>query len=397
MTDKSGNCRDSLRVLMVVQPSASHYRAPLLTELAKSEKCSFVFLGKQNRAVRKGERDSDEVRSAGQEVLDRVRTFEEVKLFKKFKWQKGVVRNTITEPADLFIFEGNVYIVSTWLAVFVAKLKRKRTAFWGHGWKRPEGTFKLRTRKLFYRLVDGHFVYGTWAKNYAQSVGLNSGVFYPVFNSVYPASELATTGIQKNNVSVTKIEAKPGISLIFSGRLTKRHEVELAILAVQLLRGRGMEVKLAIVGDGSERGSLQGMVKQGVPGIEFLGAVYDASSLKDLYERSDFALSPGASGLNVIQAMGFGVPVIAAVDHRDSGPEIEALSDGHSGLVFSSGSVGSLADVIVKASNLSEAERLQMGERARDIVLARYTTEKHAAAIVDSIGRVMNAIESDLS
>ena len=48
-------------------------------------------------------------------------------------WQKGVVSQCLRSKIDLAIFLGEMYCLSTWLAVIICRIRGVRVAFWGHG------------------------------------------------------------------------------------------------------------------------------------------------------------------------------------------------------------------------------------------------------------------------
>lgn len=373
------------RVLIVIQPSVSHYRAPLLGKLIEDNRFDFVFLGKYTAGPARNTKDS--VKQADADLLALVRPITEIGLVGNLKWQKGVLAETLKTSADIYVFEGNPYNLSTWVALLVCRVRRKTTALWGHGWKRPDRNFRLFLRKSFYRLGGNHLVYGDWAKLYAGAVGLLIERFFPVYNSIYPDSVIAeySESIDKSRRSSI---GRPEIALLYCGRLTARHQVEIAIEAVSRLLEQGTDVSLTIIGEGSERARLMAEASLCGSSIKFVGAEYDLERLVSYYDEADFAVSPGASGLNVIQALGFGTPVLAARSHRDSGPEIEAVIDGETGFCFEANSVDGLMKAILKAGGLSSDEKRRMESESVALVRSRFTTDSHARAIQDALDRM---------
>lgn len=74
-----------------------------------------------------------------------------------------------------------------------------------------------------------------------------------------------------------------------------------------------------------------------------------------------------------------GRPVIATAH----GGAAETVSPGETGWLVPPGDAGALAAALDQALALDEAARAALGERAREAVLARYTTERMCAATLD--------------
>ncbi|MCT2140670.1 glycosyltransferase family 4 protein [Dietzia cinnamea] len=372
MSDQSANKQANLHVDIVIQPSASHYRAPFMRSLLRSEKVNFTLLGKRSGSV------TDPV-SADYDVMSNVVTFSDIRIWRSFRWQSGIVSRAASTKSAMVVLEGNPYILSTWVAMLVLKLRGKSVVLWGHGWKRPDVGAKLLLRKIFYRIATGHLVYGDWAREYAGTVGLDDRRFYTVYNSVY-SELLVGLGVEGSALR------QPGsISLIYCGRLTGRHSVDLAIQAASLVEKCGISVNLTVVGDGPEHDELVRQSNEQNAPVQFVGPIYDANELADLYAKADFAVSPGASGLNVVQALNYGVPVIAAEGNPESGPELEAVSPGITGYTFEDGSAQSLRDAIIFCSRLPDETYQSNTCAALKCVREKYTAERHAHAVVSAL------------
>lgn len=107
--------------------------------------------------------------------------------------------------------------------------------------------------------------------------------------------------------------AKP-LRLITVGRLSPTKRMELLIESIKLLRERGIDVQLKVVGGGSLEQKLRQMVsQQGLDStIEFTGRV-DAGQMPRLYQESDIYVSAtmqeGMSNA-MLEAMACGLPIV---------------------------------------------------------------------------------------
>lgn len=91
------------------------------------------------------------------------------------------------------------------------------------------------------------------------------------------------------------------------------------------------------------------------------------------------SIEPEAFGRVVVEAQAMGRPVIATAH----GGAAETVSPGETGWLVPPGDAGALAAALDQALALDEAARAALGERAREAVLARYTTERMCAATLD--------------
>lgn len=382
------------RILIVVQPSANHYREPFLRELMDSADLSLELFGRYNKCGHT--QNSVLPLRASEQMLDKVHRIEAKKLWGPLTWDRGLFRKVLCTNPDLYVLEGNVYNLTTWLLTIILKIRGRKVVFWGHGWKRPESGLKLAIRKFFYRLPNAHFVYGNWAKNYAASVGLPSKIFYPIYNS-YTSEKRLRESLGGEAQGDYHLAPKRGLTLLFSGRLTPRHGVDQVLKAVlESRRQKKTEVKLLVVGDGPEYSRLLEMT-EGDPGAaEFLGAVYSMDELRRIYARADYAVSPGASGLNVIQALSFRVPVIAACGDSESGPEIEAIRHRKTGLLYPAQDIEALKKLILEASSDTAAQDRECYIRQGSALLMRYyTAEQHASAFHNASLEVISGANDD--
>lgn len=368
-------------VFLVVQPSLSHYREPFVRSLLNMGGVELQMAARYSEP--KEVRDRDAVESASEELRRDVLRLSRNHIAGNFFWDKGMLWAVAQANPQLVILEGNFYNLTSWVVAILTRVRGKKVAFWGHGWKRSEDGIKLKLRRIFYRLAQAHYFYGDKAIDFAESVGFSRFTLHAVYNSMYTDDFLTAVSsgppetIEKHATTAT---------FIFSGRLTKRHQVDQVARAVLVLRQQhGLDARLIIVGDGSERDALRRIATIDKEAIQLVGAEYRAAVLRELHQQSDFSVSPGASGLNVIQSLGFGVPVIAAHSNKESGPEIESVRNGETGFLFKTGDFDQLVDTMLQAIHLSGEERQRMGETGRELVLDRYTASKHAEAMMSAI------------
>ncbi|MBX9813884.1 MAG: glycosyltransferase [Sphingomonas sp.] len=142
--------------------------------------------------------------------------------------------------------------------------------------------------------------------------------------------------------------ARGGVKLLNIGTLKPQKDQRLLIEMLALLVSRGVDARLAIVGEGAERAALAARAaalgladRVSLPGF--------TATPGDWYRAADaFVLSSNHEGapLVLIEALHFGLPVIST-DCR-FGPA-ELLGDGRWGRLVPPGDAGALADAVVEA------------------------------------------------
>ncbi|HJR06830.1 MAG TPA: N-acetyl-alpha-D-glucosaminyl L-malate synthase BshA [Pyrinomonadaceae bacterium] len=154
------------------------------------------------------------------------------------------------------------------------------------------------------------------------------------------------------------------------------------------VRGRGVNARLAMVGDGSERGQAEHRAR--CLGLEsFCTFVGKQPRIVDYLSVADVLLLPSEQesfGLAALEAMACEVPVVAS---RVGGiPEV--VTDGETGCLSAVGDVDKMgADAAELLAD--EARRRAMGARARESALSRYNTDLVIPQYVEFYERILAA------
>lgn len=163
-------------------------------------------------------------------------------------------------------------------------------------------------------------------------------------------------------------EARP--LLLAVGRLSPPKGFDDAIRALALLRARGLDAALWLVGDGPERGALEALARESgvTENVRFCGAL-SHEELLPLYRRAWLLLAPSRAmpdgrrdGIPnvVVEAMAMGVPCVGT----RAGGLGEAILPGETGALAEPGDPASLA-AAVEGLLRDPAGLERMGERAR--------------------------------
>ncbi|MCA1630710.1 MAG: N-acetyl-alpha-D-glucosaminyl L-malate synthase BshA, partial [Acidobacteria bacterium] len=154
------------------------------------------------------------------------------------------------------------------------------------------------------------------------------------------------------------------------------------------VRRQGVDARLVMVGDGSERGLAEHRAR--CLGVDaYCSFVGKQPKIGDYLSVADVLLLPSEQesfGLAALEAMACEVPVVAS---RVGGvPEV--VTDGETGCLAEVGDVDKMADDAARLLSDAEARRA-MGRRARESALARYSTDRVIPQYLEFYERVLSA------
>ena len=167
-------------------------------------------------------------------------------------------------------------------------------------------------------------------------------------------------------------------TILFVGRLVERKGVAHLIEALGLLRERS--ARLIIVGDGPERPRLESISQErGVADrVVFRGKISDAA-LRRAYESADVFVLPSVQdargdteglGVVLLEAMNYGVPVIAS----RIGGIVDIVADGESGVLVPPADAPALATALDRVLGSPDVAR-RLGEAGRKRLREQFSWE----------------------
>ncbi|KKP72283.1 MAG: Glycosyl transferase group 1 [Candidatus Roizmanbacteria bacterium GW2011_GWA2_35_19] len=185
---------------------------------------------------------------------------------------------------------------------------------------------------------------------------------------IYPPVNVHPQGVQKQNGH------PKGDYFLTVSRLAKAKHIDVLIKAANILK-----FNLKIVGSGRDSERLREVA---VPTVEFLGNTTD-KEFKKVFSHARaflFAARDEEFGIAPVEAMGYGIPVIAF----NSGGVPEYVKNGVNGYLFDELDENSLIYQVKKLESLKETEYLKMRKEARKTA-ERFTEEKFEKNIKDFI------------
>lgn len=373
----------------IVYQYLAHYRLPVFRKLMESKEIEYTLISdfSSNDGIKTIDIDLAEksVESGGL----RWRFVKNKWLVEgKFLWQKNLLSILQKEDFDKVILLGNVYYLSTWLAVFILKVKKKKIYFWTHGVTSDAQGLKWYIRKLFYNLGDAVLLYGNRAKEAMIKNGFPGHKLHVIYNSLdYDQQVTFRKKITPEVIARTKQELFKNHTLpyiVFVGRLTNQKKLDMIVDAVHLLAQQGIKMNTLFVGKGDIQQELEILISnyQLNEYFNFYGPCYEEEKLSHLIGSADVCVSPGEVGLTAMTALGYGTPVISHSSFNHQMPEYESIIPEYNGDLFLHASIESLTEKVKTwLIQSKDIPRHTIQERCFEVIDKKYNPSNQAEII----------------
>lgn len=314
--------------LCIIYNFAQKYREAIFREIDKKYDCKWFF----------GTNDTDikgfDLSFLKDASLVQNKTF----VLSPFYYQQNIPTLANKKGIDTFLVLGDPFCVSTWILSIRIKLfnRNKKLYYWTHGWYGKETLIRRLFKKVFFKMANGIFLYGNYAKQLMIKEGFDENKLFVIHNSldydnqIDIRKKLVNSDIYKNHF---KNDNK---TLIFIGRLTKVKRLDLLLDAIKILKDKGEEYNLILIGDGVERRNLEEKTAtlELNENVWFYGTCYEDTKNAELIYNADLCVAPGNVGLTAMHTMVFGTPVITHDEFKFQMPEFEAIHEGITGGFF---------------------------------------------------------------
>lgn len=342
----------------------SHYRETIYKLIDSNFDCTFVL--------------GDEVPSVKEMDCNKLKRVKRVqyRFFKSIAYVRGVLSEI--KNHDIFIATPATNSITHWLLACALKvIKSKKLYFWTHGYYGKESKRQLIFKRTMFKLADGLFLYGDYAKQLMIKDGFDKEKLYVIHNSLNYLEHIAirkqtlTDDIYKNHFQ----NNLPTIIVI--GRLNKRKKLDLLLNALAALNKGEAKANVVLIGDGEDHDNLvQISLNLGIEkNIWFYGACYDEKENAKLIYNADICVVPGDIGLTAIHTMTFGIPVISHNYFPTQGPEFEVIEPNVTGDFFELDNEASLAECLQKWLKKVHSDRESIRKACMEKIDTEWTPE----------------------
>ena len=288
-------------------------------------------------------------------------------------WQPSILA-AMRQNFDVVLLSWNVR--SPHLFLSLALKRRPAVILWGHGFGTHHERFGGWLRRRTASMAEACLFYGPSGLKRAIDSGMSPDRLFVAPNAIDQApiqlaAERWTDSVRRGEF-LKRAGFRGGPLMLFLSRLEPEKRPELAIEALALVRERVPTAQLAFIGDGSCLPSLRQQVSTLGLGdhVQFLGQLHDEDLIAPWALSADVLVHPGALGLTIFHAFGYGLPVVTTDAMHLQMPEVEALEPGQNGLTYRHGDVAALAEACSKLM-LDRELRGRLSACARDTVLSK--------------------------
>lgn len=360
---------------ILVTEHLSHYRTGVYRELDASSRWEFTFIG--GESVKDG--------SIAGIPTDAVKHQKKVKntwILNSILWQRGLLKASLNNRSDTAIFTGNVRYLSTWISALVLRLRGAHVLFWTTGWHTRDTNKVLRIiRKLFYKIPHHLLLYGEDGRDIALAEGLPQEKLHVIGNSYSPPSPEVPIEDEGYSIPIPpKLDNHWYLGAVI--RLNPVKRLSMLIEAAALLRERGENVSVILVGEGSAKDDLRAAAKAYNVPLYLPGGTHAPGTLRKVYEVLDVTVVPEYAGLTTIQSLEHGVPVVTTSDKDVQAPEFRAVIPARTGALFQKGNAISLADAIDRTLRALEKDEQAISAACQEEAVKRWSPHAHAQSIL---------------
>ncbi|EKQ54516.1 MAG: glycosyltransferase [Methanobacterium sp. Maddingley MBC34] len=305
----------------------------------------------------------------------------------------SIIRILKKEKFDVVIFGGYTSLTVK-LAIIYCKITKTPLIMWSGSTLRDEAigirNIFLPLIKTILRLSDAYVVYGTWAKDYILSFGINPEKIFIAINMGDVDSFLEESIKLKGKKEAIKrdlgLERK--YNIIYAGQLIKsRKGVEYLLDAFIKLKQEYYDVGLIIAGEGPQKEELIAQSKN-TSDVNFVGFV-QPKKLPAYFLAADIFVLPSffdRFAIVISEAMAAGLPVIATDTNAAS---IDIIKNGLNGYVVKGHDSNEIYKKLKKLLKNPDKIR-EMGKNSQEMIKNDFNQDKTLQGFLDAINYVLN-------
>ena len=180
-------------------------------------------------------------------------------------------------------------------------------------------------------------------------------------------------------------------TIVSCGRLIEKNNYVLTIKAIKIIKETIPDILWCCIGDGDQAPFLLKLVlEEGIENnVKFVGEIYDEADLCPWFLSSKIFVHPAGIGLSIIQAFGFGLPLVTHGQANLHGPEYVAFENHKTGLNYEINNSSDFADKIIQL--LENNEKLQNTKNyVQDIVRQKYNVDVMSTRFLEMVSKVIN-------
>jgi glycosyltransferase involved in cell wall biosynthesis len=257
-------------------------------------------------------------------------------------WQSGAMSVPFSQQ-DIIIVSGAPRCLTNILLLIKARLKGSPVVWFGHFWSSTTARHRFFVRIMLMKLANAVLFYTDQEiEEYRTGIGKKDRRIITAINN----------GIDNEDIIVLRAPYdanKRKKSILFIGRIFEKCELEILIEAMTYPIMN--DIELNIIGDGPSAPLMKAFAERSglSERIVWHGGTTDERKIAAIANRCRLFAFPGAVGLSLIHAMGYGLPSVINDSRWTNGPEITAFTNDETGREFRKGDAQSMAVTIAGA------------------------------------------------
>jgi glycosyltransferase involved in cell wall biosynthesis len=273
---------------------------------------------------------------------------------------------------------------SFWIALFYARLFRKKVIFWNGSTLLSEKTSRPLVKKIkrsFIRSCDAFVTYGSRATEYLVQYGADPGLIVTGCNCVENQVFADQVPGKPQRTQMRKSAGVEGFVILYAGQLIERKGVMQLVECFIRLRKKWQDITLVLAGGGPLEIPIREIAGND-PAVRFEGHV-QRNRLIEWYAISDLFVLPSTEevwGLVVNEAMAMGLPVLVS---NKTGVSFDLVENGITGVTFDPCDTESLYNMLDRMLDNRDLTR-QYGEAAAKRVQT-CSPEAYASSIESAV------------
>ena len=300
---------------------------------------------------------------------------------------------------DVIFIQGNPRVLSNVIASLVLKRFGKAVVIWGQAHTGGAGSISENLRLRWWRGFRNLLVYNDSEVAYLRSrgfsrqtiIGMNNGLNQDAIEKA--ASSWDDAALNRWQLELGLMERPIVLSV---ARLDRKNRFDLFLEALPELVKTVPGLLWCVIGAGSEEARLKARANDlnlhDV--VRWVGPVYGETELAPWFLSACCLVHPGAIGLSLLHAFGYGLPVVTHDNLGGHMPEIHALADKVNGLLFREGDTGDLAEK-VRVLVSDQRYRRSLGVEAKRAAQGRFNTRIMADRFVEIAGDAWSRSQSN--
>lgn len=296
-----------------------------------------------------------------------------------FVWYSNIW-NIFKKKYSHYIIAGEPRYLINWLVILYAKLTGKKVLMWTHGVLNRSFIAKKPTRlfySTFFRLADTILQYGEHPTPIMEEIGCRKDNIKYIHNSLDTALHTHIyNSLSESDIYINHFKNDDPVA-IYIGRIQTRKRVGQLIDAVEILRQKGTNVNIVIVGGKTDDDELYDKINScNQDGhIWLYGPCYNEEKNAELLYNASVCVCPAEVGLTAIHSLSFGTPVVSNDNFDEQMPECESIIPNEIGSFFKENDVADLANHINRWISVSHNERQSIRDKSRNEILTKWSVD----------------------